>query len=147
MFWFDKEHPDVAFCDLRHEDEELCNGQHLVVDPDIEVDFRDMPFESKTFKLVIFDPPHLRGLGETSWLAKKYGRLFPSWEDDIRQGFAECFRVLEDDGVLVFKWNEYDIPLNRILKLTNYEPLIVHKSGKQSKTHWILFMKHRSDES
>lgn len=141
MFWFDKEHPDVMYCDKRKLDTELCDGRSLVIDPDLKVDFRDMPFEDESFRLVIFDPPHMKDLGKDSWTAKKYGRLFPSWEDDLRQGFSECFRVLEKDGVLVFKWNEYDIPLQRILELTENDPLIGHKSGKQSKTHWILFMK------
>lgn len=141
MFWFDKENPDALYCDNRELDTELCDGRSLVIEPDKQVDFRDMPFEDESFKLVIFDPPHMKDLGKDSWTAKKYGRLFPSWEDDIRQGFLECFRVLEQDGVLVFKWNEYDIPLSRILDLTDHDPLIGHKSGKQSKTHWVLFMK------
>lgn len=141
MFWFDKEHPDALYCDNRELDTELCDGRSLVIDPDMQVDFRDMPFEDEAFKLVIFDPPHMKDLGKDSWTAKKYGRLFPSWEDDIRQGFLECFRVLEEGGVLVFKWNEYDIPLSRVLELTARDPLIGHKSGKQSKTHWVLFMK------
>jgi hypothetical protein len=30
---------------------------------------------------------------------------------------------------------------SEILKLTDEKPLFGHKSGKQSKTHWITFMK------
>lgn len=74
-------------------------------------------------------------------MAKKYGRLFPSWRDDIRQGFKECFRVLEPYGVLIFKWNETQIKVSEILKLTDQKPLFGHKSGKQANTHWIAFMK------
>lgn len=76
-----------------------------------------MPFPDESFKLVVFDPPHLKTLGKTSWLAKKYGRLFPTWEDDIKHGFDECMRVLEPLGVLIFKWNEYEIATKRILQL------------------------------
>ena len=30
---------------------------------------------------------------------------------------------------------------SEILKLTKYEPLFGHKSGKLNKTHWLCFMK------
>lgn len=75
-------------------------------------------------------------------MAKKYGKLNrKTWRDDLRKGFAECFRVLKPDGVLIFKWNEYEIPVAEVLKLTPYTPLFGHKSGKAAKTHWLTFMK------
>ena len=53
--------------------------------PDVVGDFRDMPFEDETFRLVVFDPPHLLHAGDDSWLAKKYGVLNEStWREDIR---------------------------------------------------------------
>ena len=101
-----------------------------------------MPYPNDTFNLVVFDPPHLLKVGETSWLAKKYGKLSQNtWQEDLRQGFQECFRVLKPDGILIFKWNETDITVSEILKLTTYEPLFGHKSGKLNKTHWLCFMK------
>jgi len=42
---------------------------------------------------------------------------------------------------LIFKWCEEDIKVSEILSLTTEKPIIGHKSGKQSKTHWILFQK------
>lgn len=141
MFWFDKQHPDVTYGDIRTESHVLCDGRSLEVKPDIELDFRNLPFEDNSFKLVVFDPPHLKTLGQNSWLAKKYGKLLPSWEDDIRQGFSECFRVLEPFGVLIFKWNEYQIPVSKVLSLTEYKPLFGHPVGKRMDTHWITFMK------
>lgn len=141
MFWFDKTNKDVLFCDIRNEHYELCDGRKLSVEPDMICDFRDMPFPNESFRIVIFDPPHLNKLGESSWMAKKYGRLLPTWEDDIAQGFSECFRVLETGGVLIFKWNENQIKVSDILSLTNQQPLIGHKSGKNSGTHWITFIK------
>lgn len=59
----------------------------------------------------------------------------------IKDGFDECMRVLKPNGTLVFKWNEYDIPVKDIIKVIGKEPLYGHKSGKQSKTHWMCFMK------
>ena len=76
-------------------------------------------------------------------MAQSYGRLNKeTWEIDIKMGFSECFRVLEDGGTLIFKWNECDIPLKQILKLTDQKPLFGHPSGKSQKTHWVCFMKN-----
>ncbi len=141
MFWFDKANPNVVFADNRHEEHTLCDGRKLEITPDVVMDFTDMPFPNHSFKLVVFDPPHLRKLGESSWMAKKYGILPLDWETIIKRGFDECMRVLEPYGVLVFKWNECQIPVRKILKTVGAQPLIGHKSGKLSQTHWLLFMK------
>jgi len=74
-------------------------------------------------------------------MAKKYGVLGETWREDIKKGFSECFRVLEDDGMLIFKWNETDIKVREVLELTDYNYVIGHKSGKLMKTHWLTFMK------
>lgn len=141
MFWFDPKAQGVLFGDIRSEHHTLCDGRALNVTPDVLMDFRDMPFPDGSFKLVAFDPPHLRKAGLASWLGLKYGILSDDWREDLRQGFAECFRVLANDGVLVFKWNEVQIKVSEILALTPYKPLFGHKSGKRADTHWICFMK------
>ncbi len=142
MFWFDKENPNVLFSDNRELSTILCDGRKLEIHPDIDMDFRDMSrFNDRSFKLVVFDPPHLKQLGENSWMFKKYGKLNENWQEDIKKGFSECFRILEDNGVLIFKWNEQQIKVSEILKLTKYKPLFGHKSGKLQKTHWLCFMK------
>jgi len=87
------------------------------------------------------DPPHLHTAGPKSWLAAKYGKLSDDWRADLRQGFAECFRVLSSDGVLVFKWNEAQIKVREVLALTQVQPLFGHPSGRKGLTHWIVFMK------
>jgi hypothetical protein len=109
--------------------------------PDMVHDFRKMNFEDNYFKLVVFDPPHLF-LGENSFMAQSYGALKKeTWKNDLTLGFSECFRVLDTNGVLIFKWNESDIPLKEVLKCTDIEPLFGHPSGKAQKTHWLTFMK------
>lgn len=138
MFWFDKDRTDTVYMDNRKLEDVLCDGRKLIIKPDIVADFRNIPFPDKTFKLVVFDPPHLIKVGEKSWLAKKYGHLGSNWKQDIKQGFKECFRVLESYGVLIFKWNEEQIKLNEILKLTDIKPLF---GNKRAKTHWWVFMK------
>ena len=142
MMWFDKDNEHTIYADIRTESHVLCDGRALEIKPDMEIDFRSMPFAENTFRLVVFDPPHLKSLGKDSWMAAKYGRLLPTWQDDIQHGFSECFRVLEPYGVLIFKWNEIQIPIKQILQLTPYQPLFGHISGKKSNTHWITFMKH-----
>lgn len=142
MMWFDRNHPDTVFGDIRSERHVLCDGRALEVSPRSMVDFRSLPFADGAFKLVVFDPPHLKHLGSSSWMHAKYGALSPkTWKDDIAQGFSECFRVLQDDGILIFKWNETQIKTKDILALTARKPLFGHPSGKRANTHWITFMK------
>lgn len=138
MFWFQKSRDDTVYMDNRELKDVLCDGRKLEIKPDIVADFRSIPFSDNSFKLVIFDPPHLVRVGEKSWLAKKYGQLGNNWKEDIKQGFNECFRVLENYGVLIFKWNEEQIKLSEILKLTDVKPLF---GNKRAKTHWLVFMK------
>lgn len=107
-------------------------------------DFTKLPFADNTFKLVVFDPPHLVHNADTEitgWQQIKYGALQGDWRMEIKKGFAECFRVLKPSGILIFKWNETNIPVSEILKLTDQKPVMGNKSGKRSNTHWICFMK------
>lgn len=139
MFHFNKRNPNVVFMDNRQYYEELESGHVVDVNPDLVADFRDIPFENNSFHLVVFDPPHLLRAGPKSWLAKKYGKLSPdTWQEDLKQGFSECMRVLKPNGTLVFKWNEDQIKLKEVLATTEFEPLF---GNKRSKTHWLVFMK------
>lgn len=144
MFWFNKKHPNALYLDNRTMlPKKMSNGATLEVAPDMVMDFRKLDFPDYKFSLVVFDPPHIfkRG-GKNSWMKDKYGELDKdTWREDLRKGFAECFRVLKPEGVLIFKWSECDIPLKEILKLTPGKPLFGHRSGKRQKTHWICFMK------
>lgn len=149
MWWFDPANPLAVFGDCRREVVCVTDRSHGKTDgtrtveiaPDVVMDFRQMPFADNTFCLVAFDPPHLVRAGKASWLAAKYGRLGPDWRDDLRRGFAECFRVLRPAGVLVFKWAETQVPLQEILQLSPVRPLFGTKSGKRAGTHWLVFIK------
>ena len=142
-FYFDKADARVMFGDIReYEKHTLTNGQIITIKPDMVMDFRNLPFNDNTFATVIFDPPHLTGLSEKSWIRKKYGVLDKdSWRDDISKGFTECFRVLKQGGTLIFKWNEFSIPTKEVIKLSPIKPIIGHPSGKRMGTHWLLFIK------
>lgn len=145
-FWFNKEHPDTLYLDNRPTGPEIVgkdkNARIHECKPDRVMDFRNLDLPDNQFSLVVFDPPHFTSLGENSYMAKKYGKLNPiTWRMDLQKGFYECFRVLKPGGVLIFKWNEYDIPVREVLKLTPIEPLFGHPSGKTQLTHWLCFMK------
>jgi hypothetical protein len=146
-FYFDKKDDRVLFGDIRvKETHLLTNGQTIHIEPDEVMDFRAIPYPDETFKVVVFDPPHMLNLSEKSWMRKKYGVLDKeTWRDDLTKGFAECFRVLKDQGTLIFKWNEVSIPLKDILILTPYKPVLGHPSGKRMGTHWVLFIKTEED--
>jgi ubiquinone/menaquinone biosynthesis C-methylase UbiE len=141
MCWFDKNNQDVIFNDIRDCDYTLCDGRQLHIHPDTHFDFRNLPWPNNSFKLVLFDPPHLRRVGDKSWMIKKYGRLDIDWKSQIKQGFNECMRVLETDGILIFKWNEKQISLKRVLECINIKPLFGHTTGRSGATKWMCFIK------
>lgn len=142
MFWFDKKNPNAVFCDNRELPCcEYSPGRYIEVSPDVVCDFTKLPFESNSFKLVVFDPPHLNKVGKTSWLALKYGTLDKNWKKTIHDGFWECMRVLDDYGTLIFKWSEVQIPLREVLEAIKCNPLFGHRSGAHNNTHWLCFMK------
>lgn len=149
MMWFDRKNPAVVFGDIRSETISVTDRSHgkingtriLHIDPDIVLDFRNLPYPDGVFRLVAFDPPHLIRAGTKSWLAAKYGKLGVDWRNDLRKGFAECFRVLASDGVLVFKWNETQVKVREVLELTPQQPLFGHLSGRTGLTHWLVFIK------
>jgi len=75
-------------------------------------------------------------------MAKKYGVLGFDWKNDIKVGFQECFRVLENQGVLIFKWNEAQIKTKEIIELAGQKPVFGHLTGRSGKTVWLCFMKN-----
>lgn len=148
MMWFNKNDPRALFGDRRSETLTVTDRSHredgtrtLVIEPDMLMDFRALPFADQSFWHVAFDPPHLVRAGPKSWLAAKYGKLGSDWREDMRQGFAECFRVLRPHGTLVFKWNETQVKVKELLALTPERPLYGQVSGRNGMTHWLVFIK------
>lgn len=141
MFHFNKQNPNVLFADNRTIETTLCDGRELKVQPDVIHDFTDMPYPDKSFKCVIFDPPHLIKCGDKSWIIQKYGRLNEDWRTQLKKGFDECMRVLDNGGSLIFKWAETQITVSEILSVIGVAPVIGHKSGRLNNTHWLLFVK------
>jgi len=101
MFWFDKQDDRALFVDKRRETWPIDIGtpgtvgrSPIVVDPDEIADFTNLPYPDATFALVVFDPPHIERTEAKGLLTRKYGHLTGDWRAMLRDGFAECFRVL-----------------------------------------------------
>ncbi len=148
--WFNKNHPNTIYVDIRKREKGFVYERtNYEINPDQIMDFRKLEFPDKSFKMVIFDPPHLKGISENSWIGKKYGSLdSKNWKEDIQKGFDECWRVLEDYGVLIFKWSvtndgrkDRNISLKQVLEISPSQKIVGHTSGSKSNTFWISFMK------
>lgn len=59
MMWFDRNNPNVVYGDIRKEEHTLCDGRTLVIEPDVLMDFRKMPFNDEQFSLVVLTLPIL----------------------------------------------------------------------------------------
>jgi hypothetical protein len=143
MFWFDKKEPHTLFCDIREYNKGFIdNRQNRELHPDMIMDFRKMDFPDKSFKLVVFDPPHIISKPDTCRMTKIYGVLNKdNWKEYLKKGFDECWRVLEDFGILIFKWSECCIKKKEVLLLFGVKPLFGHPNGSKIPTHWFCFMK------
>ena len=141
MFYFNKINPAVLFCDNRSFSGKMSDGRNFEVNPDIICDVTKLPFPDEYFYHVIFDPPQLTSCTDKSDMAIHYTRLTKPWEPFIHDGFWECWRVLKQYGTLIFKWNEHDIKVKRIIECIGIEPIYGQKNRRNSKTHWMCFMK------
>lgn len=121
--------------------------QNWSVMPDVQADFRKLPFKPNTFDLICFDPPHrvtdggmetISGVIET-----KYGALSAqTWQSDITEGFAELWRVLRSGGVLTMKWNNTTQRSKNVLELLPETPLYGTNTDKgTTETKWWVFHK------
>jgi len=139
--WLTKEQPNTIFMDI---DES--------VKPDVVADYRNLrEFADESFKLIIFDPPHLHNMNPNNPMKKSYGLLKKeTWPMDIKLAANELWRVLAPYGVLIFKWNDRDISYRSVLKQFPEPPLVGHvvtelkrhdHTKKRSASYWFCFMK------
>jgi len=141
MWWWEKNHPLAIYMDQR----EVPSGTIEIrpnwnVSPDVIGDFRNMPFDDESFRLVVFDPPHVvRKEPSQSFIRMKYGELHPNTEqDDLARGFSECWRVLAPGGTLVFKWAD---KLERVEPHFPTAPIVGTRSPRGGQTRWFIFYK------
>ena len=143
-FWFNKQNRRAIYMDKRkvqHEADYETRKGTIVVSPDIMSDYTCMPFRDETFHMVAFDPPHRKAKVDSCTTVKMYGVLADDWEQDMRKGFSECFRVLKPHGTLILKWNDCSVKIKKILALTEYEPLFGTRRKNATSTYWVTFMK------
>jgi hypothetical protein len=70
----------------------------------------------------------------------KYGALpAATADDDLRRGFAECWRVLAQGGTLVFKWGATSI--DRVKPHFPATPIVGTRSPRGGQTRWFIFYK------
>ena len=144
--WFDKQHPDCIYMDIREEEPGTIELQpNWSVKPDIIGDYRDMFFEDETFHLIVWDIPHILE-AKGGIMLKKYGKLGYGWKDDCRRGFNEVMRVLKPHGVLLFKYNDLSISVPEMLNCFPVQPLVGTRtkksvSGRGTGTYWFAFIK------
>lgn len=139
-FYFDKKSEVVLYGDIREDSYVQCDGRTLEIAPDQQMDVTDLPFEDESFSLVIFDPPHLRNVGESSYMGQAYGRLPPDVAKFLKSGFDECWRVLKPNGTLIFKWGAKDFKLPFVLQTIGRKPLLGNRKPA-TETYWMVFFK------
>jgi SAM-dependent methyltransferase len=135
MMWFDKQHKDCIYMDIRKE-----------VLPDLVADFRALPFRDKIFDLIVFDPPHQPFLNGYGIFVRKFGALqSKTIHIDLYKAAKELFRVLKCNGILIVKWNTHDYRLEKLLQLFPERPLFGQKTAFRTKhassTYWLTFRK------
>ena len=145
--WKNKRHPNALYIDIRKEDKGFIESEpNVCVHPDIIANFTKLPDEIKRhkFKLIVWDVPHFKARRLTGVMLKKFGGLNPeTWQSDLSKGFSELWSVLEDYGILLFKFSDYHIKFENVLRLIPEKPLFFNRTSSTGKTEtkWFCFMK------
>jgi hypothetical protein len=142
MMWFDKDNKNTIYCDIREVEKgtiQYCPNWECK--PDIIADYRDLPFDNNSFNLIVWDIPHIIK-SSTGIISKKYGSLGENWKEDTKKAFNSIWSKLANKGVLIFKYNDIDIPVTDMLKLFPVKALFGTRTKKAvNSTYFIVFMK------
>ena len=122
-------------------------GRTYTVEPDEVQDYRDLPYEDESFNLIVWDPPHVmreNGMQQLDGIiVRKYGALHAeTWQHDLKKGFEELWRVLENNGILCFKFADDAADFKEVLDLFPVTPLFgTTINQNRTETRWFVFMK------
>ena len=144
FMWFNKNHPNVIYNDIREMEKGFIkNRQNIEIKPDTNYDFCNLPFPDKRFKLITFDPPQVICKSKTSTLIGCYGSLDKDYDVLFQKGIKELWRVLDDFGILFMKFNNVHINFEEILKHFPQQPLFQTSTNRSKNvlTRWFCFMK------
>lgn len=153
MWWWDKAHPLAVYMDIHRAPKgsaaQFDGGKRHAspgwsCEPDVLASFTAIPFEDESFQMVVFDPPHnVRPGGPLGVNGLMYGALHPDTEqDDLRRGFAECWRVLSPGGTLIFKWAG---DIKRVKPHFPATPIVGTRVPRGLQTWWLTFYKPLAD--
>lgn len=160
--WQIKKPTNIIFIDME---------KKLEVKPDVFCDHRQLPFTDSCFDTIFYDPPHNWGGAihyfsfpnkeERAKVFKDVGGTptYYGWDKykhrqalvaSIYNTLTEFRRVLKEDGLLWFKWNEMRITINQILTVFHdwnelmrlYIDDPTHTAGKQQ-TYWVCLSKKK----
>lgn len=151
VMWSNKKPPYTVFMDKEAD---------LLIPPDVVGDNRQAPFRDGVFSCVLYDPPYSTKL--PPWMLNKktrpgsggiaYYGVFSSKREMFSSLFKAAQEFLRLTNRLCFKWNEMQVPLDKILPF--FKPWVLiqkldwktrMKRGK-NKTWWVTFIKNHSWE-
>lgn len=83
--------------------------------------------------------------GKNSNMSRVYGHHTTKQIIETIMGTSkEAYRVTKKNGLMALKWNDHDIPIERIFRMMpEWEPLFGHltKDGPGSQTYWAMLRK------
>lgn len=151
-----KDREDTLYIDKREEEAGFLGREeygyrprNYSIEPDEVADYRDLPYADESFNLVVFDPPHAirdDGMKQLSGVThRKWGCLHAeTWQEDLRQGFRELWRVLKPGGTLVFKFADESADFDEVISLAPEEPLFgTSVNDANVTTRWFVFYKEQ----
>jgi len=134
---------DVLFLDMRYE-----------VEPDVCGNNERLPFRDNIFDVVVYDPPHVIREEHETYFRTEFGKRYWAWKsvrdfvNNIKKVNVEAYRVTKPNGIMVFKWIDRYIPIDRVLvfldKWIEYKRVKrISKSYHGNNTTYLVWLKRK----